>query len=336
VRDERIDVLRGLGLAMIVLAHVDPPGAIFQLRNFDVPLMVLVAGLSYRATARVERYRTYLWSRFERLVLPVWVFLSGYFAFAAITGVPIDLPAPERIWSSYLLLDGIGYVWIIRVFLLVALVAPAIHALHRSESSHLRYFALLSGCYLAYAAAVSVSGANATPEWSWVLEHTVYALVPYALVFAVGLRLPDLDRRQLALLAGLMLAAFLALMWFYRAQAGRFVPTQEFKYPPQSYYLAYALFVAVGAWRYVAAAIVLLRQTRMLPPILFLGRHSIWIYLWHIPLVAAISLPFYVRYPLVLAIASLFAWLQARLLETWLLRISDPLWHRHLRRIFTG
>lgn len=52
IRDDTVDVLRFIGLAMIILAHVDSPSVLFQLRNFDVPLIVLISsmlfGLSYK------------------------------------------------------------------------------------------------------------------------------------------------------------------------------------------------------------------------------------------------------------------------------------------------
>ncbi len=47
MRDTRIDFLRFVGLIMIIFAHVNPPAVLFQLRNFDVPLMVLISGVSF-------------------------------------------------------------------------------------------------------------------------------------------------------------------------------------------------------------------------------------------------------------------------------------------------
>lgn len=47
MRDEKVDSPRFVGLAMVVLAHVGPPEWLFQLRNFDVLLMVLLSGISF-------------------------------------------------------------------------------------------------------------------------------------------------------------------------------------------------------------------------------------------------------------------------------------------------
>lgn len=40
-----IDFLKMLGLLCIMLAHVNPPQIIMQLRNFDVPFMVILSGM---------------------------------------------------------------------------------------------------------------------------------------------------------------------------------------------------------------------------------------------------------------------------------------------------
>jgi len=74
LRNERIDFLRFLGLCMIILAHVDPSDGLFQLRNFDVPLMVLISGVSFGLSYKGEPYGSYVWKRVKRLLLPVWIF----------------------------------------------------------------------------------------------------------------------------------------------------------------------------------------------------------------------------------------------------------------------
>lgn len=46
-RDEGIDVLRTIGVLSIILAHVNPPSNILNVRSFDVVLLVFVSGMSY-------------------------------------------------------------------------------------------------------------------------------------------------------------------------------------------------------------------------------------------------------------------------------------------------
>ena len=47
MREDRIDFLRFIGLSMVIFAHVGPPKLLFQLRNFDVPLLVIISGMAF-------------------------------------------------------------------------------------------------------------------------------------------------------------------------------------------------------------------------------------------------------------------------------------------------
>ena len=49
-----IDFLKTLGLFCIILAHVNAPGFVMQLRNFDVPLMVILSGMLAATSNRVK------------------------------------------------------------------------------------------------------------------------------------------------------------------------------------------------------------------------------------------------------------------------------------------
>ena len=64
MRDKRIDLLRFIGLSMIILAHVTPPDVIMQIRNFDVPLMVIISGISFAISFKnSEKFTIYVWKR---------------------------------------------------------------------------------------------------------------------------------------------------------------------------------------------------------------------------------------------------------------------------------
>ncbi|MDY7013155.1 MAG: hypothetical protein SVX43_06045 [Cyanobacteriota bacterium] len=56
-RDIRLDVLKTIGIILIILAHTNPPIWIHQIRNFDVPLMVLLSGtLFYSSSSKSQDY----------------------------------------------------------------------------------------------------------------------------------------------------------------------------------------------------------------------------------------------------------------------------------------
>lgn len=77
-REKYIDVLKVIGLLGIILAHVQPPEVLFQLRNFDVVLMILVSAYLGLQSKKSEKLISYLIKRFKRLVIPTWIFISFF------------------------------------------------------------------------------------------------------------------------------------------------------------------------------------------------------------------------------------------------------------------
>ena len=118
--------MRCFGLLLIILAHVSPPDTLFQIRTFDVPMMVFISGMSYFLSKKQSvNIINYTISRFKRLVLPVWSFFTLFFIFIYIfrpSGFS-ELLSLKMIASTFML-NGFGYVWIIRVFLIIAILSP--------------------------------------------------------------------------------------------------------------------------------------------------------------------------------------------------------------------
>ena len=92
-REPSIDILRFIGLSLLILAHVDSPFIIHQIRMFDVPMMVFISGLSYGGKDIDDIGKFYL-NRIKRLLIPVWTFIPIYLAPLAIlqaTGVYVPV-----------------------------------------------------------------------------------------------------------------------------------------------------------------------------------------------------------------------------------------------------
>ena len=135
-RESRFDGLRAIGLLAIILAHTSAPDRILQLRNFDVPLMIMVSGSVYTLSAARKNlgYFQYLWRRMNHLLAPTWIFLTCFFLFNALVAILSKTAFPytfQDIKSTYDLISGIGYVWIFRVMILVAMVLPLLYWLSR-------------------------------------------------------------------------------------------------------------------------------------------------------------------------------------------------------------
>lgn len=338
MRDERIDILRAVGLALIILAHVHPPAHWLQLRTFDVPLLVLLSGASFQHAASTGSYGGYVWHRLQRLVLPVWLFLTIYF----LTLAPWCDPEPlttERIMGSYLLSGGIGYVWVIRVFLLVALLAPLLRGLEARCQSLLGYLGLLAAAVAANELLLQAwgfgpgsGGDDAEGPWAGILY-----VLPYGALFALGLRLPRLGAREVAVLAvgaGVLCGA---VGWLGRLLWRWPLAPQAYKYPPAAYYVLYGIAGGALAWWAGPWLVALGRRLGVLPGLWFVARNSIWIYLWHIPFVTALDLPFYWEYAAAAGGAVALTAGQVALVERFLLpRAGSEVARRWCRVLLTG
>ena len=79
-RDKKIDILRFIAMLCIILAHSQPNTFIFQIRNFDVPLIIILMGASFYISRKEIGFMDYVKKRFKRLVLPTWKFLTFFLA----------------------------------------------------------------------------------------------------------------------------------------------------------------------------------------------------------------------------------------------------------------
>jgi len=305
-RIPELDVLRCIGLLGIILAHVDPPQLIFQLRNFDVPLMVFLSGylFSHRLLAinSFKAFTDYLLKRFVRLVVPVWIFLTLFYSiqyfYPAI--FPINYTAyPQVMLSSYLLWEGFGYVWVIRIFLFMAILGPIFARYFRSFGAVVAFYAVYELlCWML----PQVFTTAVYSGWNKGLLYTLGFLI----LFIWGSWYPRLQRKTQLLVAvfsffvlsaGFIYTVFLAKMPF---------DIGSYKYPPHLYYMHYAILLITLLFslkKYLS---------RLYNPFVgFIGSSTIWIYLWHI--LWLLLLPnetWYYRFMLVFGLACFTTYIQ--------------------------
>ena len=310
-RDKSIDMLRFIGLSLIILAHVYPPYWLLNLRCFDVPMMILVSGLAY-AGRKSDFSIGFLAHRFSRLVFPVWIFLSAYFILALMLkqfgGIDFGIRR-HHVIGSFLLQDGIGYVWIIRVFLMIGIITPLLLALDHKVKS-------LSGILVIICSAiliVELCVRYAIGKDNMVLHDHLYYCLGYMVLFLLGLRIPRLtDRAGLVIIGGA-----LVLMWIYAEfimGGGNILRMNEFKYPPQAYYILYGIAASLGCY-YLIRRIYADRRIAVCE---FIGMNTIWIYLYHIPLVqftGQLGLHWSVQYIIVYGLAVSCVWIQLKIIE---------------------
>ena len=241
--------------------------------------------------------------RAARLLVPTWIFLAFYFLLRyAVAG---DFSWKIAVKSFCFQQDGIGYVWIVWVYVVVAMLTVPFFMLH--ERLGRLYWLLYAGVYLAYELAVCFR----IGVQNRLLIYTLYYIVPYGLLLSLGLFYWKLEKRNVRAVIGAAFCIFLgsAALLFYRT--GAYVPTQRFKYPPRLYWLSYAVCVS-----YLLIPICGRYDGCRLfdnPVVRFVGRNTLWIYLWHIMFVgisAHISSAWPVRFAICVAGAVLVAFMQ--------------------------
>lgn len=337
MRNERIDLLRFIGLSMIIFAHVDPPSILFQLRNFDVPLMVLVSGMSFGFGYRNESYVRYLWKRIKRLVFPVWIFLTFYFGAILLLRPSVQLLNFKTLIDSYFFIEGIGYVWVIRVFLLVALVSPPIYFINKKVKSDSKYLSILFTTLLCYEGVrfLTISYTNVGITQAVLL--TVFYIIPYSFVFALGLRFPTLARKKTLLIIVFFSSAFIVIAIKLWMRSGGFVQTQDYKYPPSLYYLAYAMSASILIWVFSGQIWKVVELAKVKDFVLFVAQNSLWIYLWHIPIAQFLEINFLLKYLVAFTVPVVIVFIQVQFVQNVLMsKIHNKAIQKNLKTLFTG
>ena len=328
-RDLRIDFMRFLGLSLIILAHVQAPFTLTQIRCFDVPLMVFVSGMTVSGKS-IPNFWKYLWKRTKRLVVPVWLFLTVYLSVFYLVQ---DLVLPEpyltgrMICRSFLLLDeSIGYVWIIRVFLLVMLLTPFIISVSKKIESDYVFsviiFAILLLNQIVYQVLV-IMDAGIGKE---LFEDFVVYGIAYMVPFAMGVRVKDSSTKKLLLYCVLLGLLFL-LFCLNNFEVGNnpIGVSTNYKFPPRPYFIVYGSFISIILWltkrwwEWIAGNEL----------IVFVGQNTIWIYLWHMPFALFATVYMYnwvFKYVFVYSLALLLFWIQYKIVRN----INNTLINKYL------
>lgn len=283
-RNTYLDFLRFIGLTAIVIAHINGPDLLQQIRCFDVPLMLFVSGLAFSGK-RISNFWFFCKHRIKRLVIPVYLFLTFYFLINWMLFIVGVIPEPFsflRMFCSYLLLyyGSIGYVWVIKVFLLIMLVTPALLKIGECGKVSFCLFIFLMLMGLEFAAQVLSLIINKYAVGYYVLFETIPFLLAYSVPFLIGTKVRYSGKSSVWLLIFIALTLFSFLVLY--KQTGHCMPISPvYKYPPRPIFILYGTTASLLLWycnRF-------LREFANIKFFSFVGSNTIWIYLWHIPFV---------------------------------------------------
>lgn len=269
-RDIKIDFMRFIGISLIILAHVSPPNLIFQLRNFDVPLMVILSGYLYSIKNKQKNKfnLSYFLKRFRRLVIPVWIFLS--ILFIGIFLINPKMITLKLLLTSFTLYTGIGYVWIIRVYLIIALFGEILIKIINKN------IIILFISYLIYELLCKIKIDN--QFINDIYKNLFLIGFGYLLFFSYGVFFKSLKLNIKIILSSICLGSLI-----FKILTNGEMDLQYFKYPPRSYYFYYAILM----FNFIFYLKEFLSEKKLekIKIISFIGKSTMWIYLWHIPFV---------------------------------------------------
>lgn len=294
-----IDTFRAIGLLLVILAHCGPPRTILEIRSFDVPLMVFVSALTFSGNTN-KSYVNYCINRTFRLVIPVWLFASFYllwlFGLNKVMGSTVYFSS-SMILPTYMLWNdgGIGYLWIIRVFLLVMLLTPLLYKIVVRINNRYLFVVLIGVLMLCHNLfATWVMALNKTTIRFILEEYGIY-LTGFSIIMLVGLKIKQCTQKDR--LYYLIIAIFVILLslTYYVCENGVPIFISRYKYPPHSYYILYGISICSILWLFRNN----FKKYSNNKIMLFIGQNTMWIYLWHIfvlPLIVHLHLQWYLTY----------------------------------------
>ena len=126
VRLYHIDRLKVLGLMLVILAHVDLPIWLAQIRSFDVPLLVFVSAYLARKSYKNCNICGYYRKRFFRLAVPAWIFAIVFWIVQSVVLTPPTLVDVLKGITFQRDTNMLGMLWVIWVYIVCALLIPII------------------------------------------------------------------------------------------------------------------------------------------------------------------------------------------------------------------
>lgn len=238
-----LDVLRVLGTFFIIVAHARPSDLVFQLRTFDVPLLVFVSGISFTLSNRnlttLKNFSKYVLKRFKRLVIPTWIFLIAYYVVFLIiilltknNNISINI---IQILTAFSLISGFGYVWIIRVYFLMALFAPMlIFFKNLFSKKFIFFFFIFANIFFSLLLNFHLGIFNLFNA------YFLLYIIGYGFIYFIRIIYQDLNKFEKILLFLTMFIFTIICILLNKS----FNP-QNYKYPPTQIYLTYGTMSSI-------------------------------------------------------------------------------------------
>lgn len=267
------DYLRCLCILLVIASHVLGTDEIWKqlLFGFNVPCLVILSGY-LSAESSGSSLKQYYWKRAKRLLFPTWIFFTVYFLLIGIVSLNSLYPYSfTQIVKTYLFMDGIGYTWILAIFVMIAIFTP-IYKVVFSKIRNVNLIALVLYWILGLVLFL-IPGKNI------IVKLMMYAS-GYIFLSFFGYCYESYKSKTLILLGGI--TEILLGLYIRFASNGNAFDFSAQKYPPTIYYVFYGLvaFIILKEVFSFLSCKTQLSQVNML--IEKISKISFDLYLWHI------------------------------------------------------
>ena len=304
-----IDRLKVLGLLLVILAHVDLPSWLAQIRTFDVPLLVFVSAYLARRSYKNGNVGGYYRKRFFRLAVPAWIFAVIFWLVQSVILTPPTFTDLLKGITFQRDTNMLGMLWVIWVYIVCALLIPVINRLNSSVK--------MQGIMLLLFLAFQVLCSYTELAQNRILYCTLFTVIPYGFITYLGFFYSDMKTANKTLLAvgsALIFCVITAVLWY---KDGAVFPINDYKYPAQIYFVSYAVPIIVLLF----ATLPKLDKYKTSRLVQFVSKSSLWIYLWHILVLYTVKMVienasyWWLQYVLVILLSVLITWVQNKVVD---------------------
>lgn len=303
-----IDRIKTLGLFLVILAHVDLPVWLAQIRSFDVPLLVFASAYLARRSYKNVNVLSYYKKRFIRLAVPAWIFTVFFWCAQSFV---LPFPQISDIIKSFLFQRDthmLGMLWVIWVYIVCALLIPVIHKIKYDCSSVL----LMVGLLIAFQCLCIFTNLSDNR----ILYCTIFTIIPYGFMTWLGYYYGDINKKTKIILGSLSVLTFV-FSAIVLNNNDKSLLISDYKYPAQIYYLSYALPFIFALFEFLPK----FDKYPVSSVTKFISKSSLWIYLWHMLILYVVKMfiedksYWWLQYVLIVSISVFIVWLQNKIMD---------------------
>lgn len=286
-RDICIDYMRSVCMFLIVLAHVNPPNIIFQLRSFDVVGLIIISTMCMRNPCNLSEYLDALKRRIRRLVFPTFIAISvvliGTYFLCLMYEIPYYYDF-KTIILSYTLIDGIGYIWIVRIMLIICIASPLLFSVSKIRRGPLYGIgiSLLLFCRLVYQF-LDDQGAL----FFFIFYFVLYS-IGYIVIAEIGILFKtnpqSFTKKTLCIALSILAIYKIIVSLLFKESLCSF-----FKHPPMLDWVLYGAIVSIILLKILYKNVDQLKRYHISGLVIWFSKNSFNVYFMHIVVIKSIS-----------------------------------------------